>query len=135
MAVSNSDRVLDDDQLNDLDRAILQYLDNEGRATPRVIQQALESRGQNPGVRQNVNSRLTRLAEHGHLKNVYDAGLYELIDDPRDDPQDELIIIQDGGDVPDDDSMFPVQCACGLKIMTAEDAHEHLYECEEINSE
>lgn len=135
MAVSNSDRVLDDDQLNDLDRAILQYLDHEGRATPRVIQQALEERGQNPGVRQNVNSRLTRLAEHGHLRNIYDSGLYELIDDPREDPQEELVIIRDGGEIPDDDSEFPVQCACGRKIMNAEEAHEHLYGCDEINSE
>ena len=71
------------DKLNDLDRAILDYLASDGRATPKVIQMELQDRGHSPGVRQNVNGRLSRLAEHGHVRNVQDAGLYELVSDPR----------------------------------------------------
>lgn len=97
MAVSNSDAVLTPDKLNDLDRAILDYIKEDGRATPRVIQKALKARGKEPGVRQNVNSRLTRLAEHGHLNNVYDAGLYELVADPRDLDEGDVEIEADGG--------------------------------------
>lgn len=75
---------LSPDQLNELDRLILDYLKTQGRATPRLLQLELEAAGQDPGVRQNVNGRLTRLAEHQVVHNLRDTGVYELVEDPRD---------------------------------------------------
>jgi hypothetical protein len=83
MSVSNSTMSLDSDQLNDLDGLILDYLRDDGRATPTLLQRELEARGEDPGVRQNVNARLTRLAEHEHVINKRDSGVYEFVDDPR----------------------------------------------------
>lgn len=84
MAVRNKDVVtLDGDQLNDLDEAILSYLAESGRATPSLLRDELTEQGIDTGVRQNVNNRLTRLREHGHVRNVRDSGVYELVDDPR----------------------------------------------------
>jgi repressor of nif and glnA expression len=85
MAVSKpSDVTLDDDDLTDLDRAILDYLESDGRATPKLIQQDLQARGVDTGVRQNVSARLKRLREHDHVENVRSTGVYAVIDDPRD---------------------------------------------------
>lgn len=126
MAVSNSGAVLSPEQLNDLDRAILDYLKDEGRATPRVVQLALQDRGADPGVRQNVNGRLSRLAEHTHLRNVYDAGLYELVWDPRDVDIDEGKIETDGDgeELPFDDCPW-----CEEPVTSYANAEWHLRNC------
>jgi DNA-binding Lrp family transcriptional regulator len=67
--------VLDDDDLNDTDRALLAVL-IEGRVTPTFAAEEI-------GVsREYASERLKRLLEHGHVERLA-AGLYELVDDPR----------------------------------------------------
>lgn len=83
MGVSNQAVSLTSDDLNDLDDLILDYLAEDGRATPSLLQKELKARGHDPGLRQNVNQRLTRLREHNHVRNLRDSGVYELADDPR----------------------------------------------------
>ena len=84
---------LDADDLDSLDRAILDYL-QEGRddgepwgiATPAVVRAALEERGfENVPVRQTINNRMRKLELAGHLQNRHDKGEYVFLTDPRDD--------------------------------------------------
>jgi len=67
--------MLAEKQLNAADRVILDLL-ADGRITPRYA--ATESEYGSTYMGQ----RLSRLAEHGHVRRV-DRGLYELVDDPR----------------------------------------------------
>jgi len=83
MAVSNSDVSLPPEKLNDLDRLILDYLASDGRATPKLLQLELRDRGHEPGVRQNINQRLSRLAEHEYIDNLHGTGVCEFVNDPR----------------------------------------------------
>lgn len=67
------------DRLNELDRRILDYLRTEGRASPTLFRRA-------DGVdtsRQYVSARFVRLAEHGHIRELHDTGIYEFESDPR----------------------------------------------------
>lgn len=73
---------LEKSDLNDLDRQILDVL-KEGRASPMLALRILEDRQNLDVTRQYVGSRMVRLAEHGHLENLYDTGIYEIRDDPR----------------------------------------------------
>lgn len=84
---------LDPSDLDDLDRAILDYL-QEGReegepwgiATPAVTRAALQDRGWSESelpVRQTFNNRMKDMALAGHLRNLYDKGVYEFVSDPR----------------------------------------------------
>lgn len=82
---------VDPDDLDDLDRAILSYLE-EGRsdghpwgiATPAVVRAALQERGfGDVPVRQTINNRMKRLELAGHLDNRFGKGEYVLVDDPR----------------------------------------------------
>lgn len=73
---------LDPADLNDLDESILTYLKREGRASPMLFKRATGAEQS----RQYVSSRFVRLGEHGHIRDLYDTGVYELVDDPRDDP-------------------------------------------------
>jgi DNA-binding Lrp family transcriptional regulator len=66
--------------LNDLDTAILEYLSTEGRASPTLF---IRAEGIDTS-RQWVSSRFVRLAEHGHIRELYDTGIYEFVDDPQD---------------------------------------------------
>lgn len=62
--------------LNPTDHAILELL-SEGRCTPSYIAQETDySRG-------NIQNRLLRLVEHGYVTQL-GGGLYELLEDPRD---------------------------------------------------
>lgn len=71
------DRMLDADDLGPADEALLDML-NEGRVTaPFVADETGYSL-------QYVRDRLGRLVEHGNARKVYE-GLYELVDDPRED--------------------------------------------------
>lgn len=80
MAVRNqSDVALTPNDLNDLDEAILEYLAKEGRASPTLFMRAEDVETS----RQWVSSRFTRLAEHGHIRDLYGTGVYELVEDPR----------------------------------------------------
>lgn len=80
--------VLSPTDLNDLDNEILDCL-QEGRATPTLIKRLLERKGTREAVsRQYVNQRLKRLTEHGHVDNILDTGVYELVNDPRNSEDD-----------------------------------------------
>ena len=69
--------VLEPRQLNEADQEILDEL-HEGRASPSYL-------SEQTGVEQTyINQRLRRLDEHGHVENLA-RGLWELVDDPRDD--------------------------------------------------
>ena len=68
--------------LNDADHDILDVLAS-GRATPALVRTLLEEEYGRELSRQYVSQRIIRLAEHGHVKNVYESGVYELVDDPR----------------------------------------------------
>jgi hypothetical protein len=69
------------EKLNDADELILNVL-ADGRATPTLVQRYLAAEG-TEFSRQYVNQRMKRLAEHGHIENLFDTGVYELADDPR----------------------------------------------------
>ena len=75
---------LSPEDLNKWDNLILDYLRDEGRATPTLLVAEFIERGDTEDVsRQWINSRLRRLAEHGHVRNLHDTGVYELAEDPR----------------------------------------------------
>lgn len=74
---------LDADDLNDMDAQLLEFLE-EGRATPTLLRKLLEEDGVEVS-RQYINQRLKRLAEHEHIENLYGTGVYELVEDPRED--------------------------------------------------
>ncbi|MCQ4334116.1 hypothetical protein KM295_11620 [Natronomonas sp. F2-12] len=69
------------EQLNDVDDLILDVL-ADGRATPTLVQKSLAA-DDHEFSRQYVNMRMKRLAEHDHIENLFDTGVYELVDDPR----------------------------------------------------
>jgi hypothetical protein len=68
--------------LNEMDRRLLSYLSN-GRLTPAYARARLEDDGVGEYSRGYIQQRLARLVEHDHAVNLYETGLYELIDDPR----------------------------------------------------
>ena len=86
---------LDAGDLDELDAAILDYM-QEGRgedrpwgvATPTVVRAALSDRGWSEDelpVRQTINNRMKNMALAGHLRNRYEKGEYEFLNDPRND--------------------------------------------------
>lgn len=87
MTVVNSGPVLDDDDLNAMDRWLVAYLDAHEWATPNLLRQEYNDEQENERdeiTRQWVSSRLGRLREHGHVRKVHPrADEYELVDDPR----------------------------------------------------
>lgn len=67
-------------RLNETDEKVISKLE-EGRNVPANIAEEL-------GLsRQYVQQRLQRLEEHGHVQNI-GRGVYEMIDDPRDCPNE-----------------------------------------------
>lgn len=90
MSKAASKQDMDPDELDELDRAILDYL-QEGRAdgdpwgvgTPVVVREALKERGVSVPTRQTINDRLKVLAKAGVLNNRFGKGEYELVEDPR----------------------------------------------------
>jgi|GEM_PF-1563559 len=75
---------LSGDQLRDVDRDLLKYL-REGRVTPVYARDRMEEEGAREVTSAYLQQRLKRLVEHGHARNLLQDGLYELIDDPRED--------------------------------------------------
>lgn len=73
---------LDDDGLRDVDRDLLDYL-QEGRVTPVYARDRMLDEDKRDVTSTYLGQRLQRLEEHDHVRNLYDTGLYELIDDPR----------------------------------------------------
>lgn len=67
------------DDLNDLDEKIVEYLATGGAS----VADTLYACGRCRHVPKWVSSRFTRLAEHEHIRDLYDTGVYELADDPR----------------------------------------------------
>jgi uncharacterized membrane protein len=67
---------MEPDELNDSDRRILDAL-ADGRCTPAAL---MDWSGLS---KQTVHSRLNTLVAAGHVEKVHESGLYELIDDPR----------------------------------------------------
>lgn len=75
--------MLEDDDLREVDRRILAYL-SERTITPAYARKRLTNAGEEYS-RGYVQQRLARLEEHDHVENLLDSGLYELVDDPRED--------------------------------------------------
>lgn len=85
---------LEPEDLDSLDRLILsEFTDGRGEGEPwgrcsaAQIRRSLQAKGDleavgNP-VRQTIHNRVQRLSLAGHLENLYDTGLYQLVDDPR----------------------------------------------------
>lgn len=75
--------MLTNEDLRAVDRKILAYL-TEGRVTPAYARERLrrETDGDEYS-RGYVQQRLARLEEHDHATNLFETGLYELVDDPR----------------------------------------------------
>lgn len=77
-------------QLNEADRDILDFMCKEGeRVNPSYLS---EKTGHS---RSYISQRLKRLKEHGYVRRPY-HGLWEFVEDPRDDTEDKEIL-PDGG--------------------------------------
>lgn len=75
--------MLSPEDLREMDELLLDYLD-EGRVTPVYCRDRLIDDGHRESVTSTYCGQvLRRLAEHGHVRNLLDVGLYELVDDPR----------------------------------------------------
>ena len=85
MSATTNQMTLDSSDLNPTDVAILDEL-RHGRATPAHI---AEKHGYSSG---NVRNRMTHLASHDHVEGI-GGGMYELVDDPRDDVDDRVRVL------------------------------------------
>ncbi|KTG24733.1 hypothetical protein AUR66_16575 [Haloferax profundi] len=75
---------LSSEDLNEIDSIIVEYL-VEGRVTPVYLRERIIDEKIRESIsEQYLGQRLKRLQEHNHVKNLYDTGLYELQEDPRD---------------------------------------------------
>ncbi|EMA18998.1 hypothetical protein C443_17848 [Haloarcula argentinensis DSM 12282] len=74
------------DDMREVDSYLLTYLD-EGRVTPSYARRRLKD-DMEEYSRGYVQQRLKRLEEHSHVDNLFDTGLYELVNDPRGDSDD-----------------------------------------------
>jgi hypothetical protein len=83
-ATTDRGGMLTTDDLRPVDRQIVEYL-AEGRVTPAYARERLAHEDVDDYSRGYVQQRLARLEEHGHVTNLFSTGLYELVDDPRDD--------------------------------------------------
>lgn len=81
-AISQAVVMLTPDDLRAVDRELLIYL-SEGRVTPAYARSRLADEDIGEYSRGYVQQRLARFQEHDHVVNLYDTGLYELQDDPR----------------------------------------------------
>jgi hypothetical protein len=79
--------MLDPGDLNEMDRTLLSYL-SAGRVTPAYARARLADKDVGEYSRGYVQQRLARLEEHDHATNLYDTGLYELTNDPREEGND-----------------------------------------------
>ncbi|WP_186336789.1 hypothetical protein [Natrarchaeobaculum sulfurireducens] len=92
------DNVISDDDLRDVDRALLGYLE-KGPITPAYARKQLEKDDVGEYTRGYVQQRLSWLEEHGHVENLLDTGLYSVVDDPRTDaddidPEDRIMVLE-----------------------------------------
>ena len=73
---------LSEENLRDVDRDLLDYL-VDGRITPVYARERMADEGRREVTSTYLGQRLQRFEEHGHVRNLYETGLYELVDDPR----------------------------------------------------
>lgn len=73
--------MLDPDDLREVDRHILAYL-AKFPITPAYARARLRDEGVGDYSRGYVQQRLARLEEHNHVRNLYETGLYQLVDNP-----------------------------------------------------
>jgi signal recognition particle subunit SEC65 len=78
---------LDADDMRDVDFDLLEYL-REGRITPSYARDRMIDEGKREVTSTYLGQRLQRFEEHGHVVNLFDDGLYELVDDPLGDDDD-----------------------------------------------
>lgn len=72
--------------LREVDDLLLGYL-AEGRVTPAYCRDRILTEGHRESITSTYcGQRLQRLEEHGHVTNLLDTGLYELVSDPRNNP-------------------------------------------------
>lgn len=77
------------DDLREIDARLLDYL-NAGRVTPVFArEQMLDEEFRDDITGTYLQQRLKRLEEHGHVRNLQDVGLYELLSDPRNGGQND----------------------------------------------
>lgn len=69
------------EDLRDVDKELLEYL-REGRVTPAYARDRMAAEGRRKVTSTYLGQRLQRLEEHGHVENLYEVGLYELVQDP-----------------------------------------------------
>ena len=94
--------MLEPGQLRDIDKRLLLYL-RQRAVTPAYCRLRLKQDEMGDYSRGYVQQRLSRLEEHGHVENLLNVGLYELIDDPEGDVEPEPTTESDGAiyDCPD----------------------------------
>lgn len=74
---------LQPNQLREIDRTILKYL-REGRVRTSYVRKRIIGEEVRESITsQYIGQRLQRLAEHDHVENLLESGLYELVDDPE----------------------------------------------------
>ena len=78
---------LDADDLRNVDVDLLEFL-REGRVTPAFARDRMQDEGVRDVTSTYLGQRLQRFEEHNHVENLYDSGLYELVDDPREGEND-----------------------------------------------
>lgn len=88
MTVPYNPSVLDDEGLREIDRVLLNFL-QEGRVTPVYARERIIEEGVRESItEQYCQQRLKRLVEHEHAENLYNVGLYQLRTDPREGAND-----------------------------------------------
>ena len=101
-------------QLSDVDEQILDVL-ADGDRNPSYI---AEHVGQ---TRQYVHQRLQLLVAADLVENL-GHGLYHR----------SLTPLPDGGEVPDDNDAYPMECVCGQAVFDTREALDHLGSCDEL---
>ena len=75
--------------LREIDETLLGYL-REGRVTAAYARKRVLDETQRDSITgAYLGQRLQRFEEHGHVTNLYDSGLYELVRDIREPEKDE----------------------------------------------
>lgn len=86
-AMESNPMALDDEDLREVDRDLLEYL-REGRVTPAYARDRMVDEGIRDVTNTYLGQRLQRLEEHDHVVNLFGVGLYEIVHDPRSDDEE-----------------------------------------------
>jgi len=88
--------MLNPEQLNDVDRFILDFLSTHEYATPNLLRVSHAEETGDEKSRQWISDRLRRLEEHGHIGRVHpDVSERYLVADPREEDPDTELVIED----------------------------------------